>query len=129
MHGAPLFEEPQSRAFILRLTALLPLRNALLVQGLLFGAQHLQLGLPLSVTGFIWGVLYVNSGNLLVPVLICTLECAHLPRFLLGVVGQGAEHPRHSIRRVMNRQGVRAGAQHVFRWRRRCSRRSPHSCV
>lgn len=79
--GAPLFEELQSRAFILQaLTALLPLRNALLVQGLLFGAQHLQLGLvlPLSVTGFIWGVLYVNSGNLLVPVLIHALWNARI---------------------------------------------------
>ena len=29
--------------------------------------------LPLSVTGFVWGVLYVGSGNLLVPILIHAL--------------------------------------------------------
>ena len=71
--GAPLFEELQSRAFILQaLTAAMSLRSALLLQGLLFGAQHFQIGLvlPLSVTGWIWGVLYVNSKNLLVPILI-----------------------------------------------------------
>lgn len=71
--GAPLFEELQSRAFILQaLTGVMPLRNAILVQGFLFGAQHMQIGLvlPLAVTGFFWGVLYVNSGNLLVPIMI-----------------------------------------------------------
>ena len=38
-------------------------------------AQHAQVGLllPLSVTGFVWGVLYVGSGNLLVPILIHAL--------------------------------------------------------
>lgn len=79
--GAPVFEELQSRAFILQaLRAVMPLRNALLAQGLLFGAQHLQLGLvlPLSVTGFAWGVLYVYSGNLLVPVLIHALWNARI---------------------------------------------------
>ena len=79
--GAPLFEELQSRAFILQaLRAVMPLRNALLAQGLLFGAQHLQLGLvlPLSVTGFAWGVMYVYSGNLLVPVLIHALWNARI---------------------------------------------------
>ena len=52
--GAPIFEELQSRAFILQaLTALVPLRAALVLSGFLFGAQHLQIGLvlPLSVTG------------------------------------------------------------------------------
>jgi membrane protease YdiL (CAAX protease family) len=53
----------------------MPIGGALLVSGILFGAQHLQIGLllPLSVTGFFWGVLYVNSRNLLVPVFIHAL--------------------------------------------------------
>ena len=104
------------------MTAVLPLRGALVASGLLFGAQHMQvlpcvraclcaclcaymhvhvmvnaislthayicprlyiclcvctvqvgLLLPLSVTGFVWGVLYVGSGNLLVPILIHAL--------------------------------------------------------
>jgi membrane protease YdiL (CAAX protease family) len=79
--GAPLFEELQSRAFILQaLTAALPVSLALLVQGVLFGAQHMQVGLllPLSVTGYVWGALYVNSGNLLVPVLIHALWNARI---------------------------------------------------
>ena len=66
----------QSRALILQaLTAFVSLRAALVLSGILFGAQHLQIGLvlPLSVTGFFWAVLYVNSGNLLVPVLIHAL--------------------------------------------------------
>ena len=74
--GAPLYEELQSRAFLLQaMTAVLPLRGALLASGVLFGAQHMQVGLllPLSVTGFVWGVLYVGSGNLLVPILIHAL--------------------------------------------------------
>ena len=79
--GAPLFEELQSRAFILQaLTAALPISLALLVQGVLFGAQHLQIGLllPLAVTGYFWGVLYVNSANLLVPILVHALWNARI---------------------------------------------------
>ena len=47
----------------------------LVITPYLFGAQHMQVGLllPLSVTGFVWGVLYVGSGNLLVPILIHAL--------------------------------------------------------
>ena len=53
---------------------------ALLVQGVLFGAQHLQIGLllPLAVTGYFWGVLYVTSGNLLVPILVHALWNARI---------------------------------------------------
>ena len=36
-------------------------------------AVQVGLLLPLSVTGFVWGVLYVGSGNLLVPILIHAL--------------------------------------------------------
>ncbi|KAL1510529.1 hypothetical protein AB1Y20_006832 [Prymnesium parvum] len=79
--GAPIFEELQSRAFIMQaLTAVMSLRKALVVSGVLFGAQHLQIGLllPLSVTGFFWAVLYVNSQNLLVPILIHALWNARI---------------------------------------------------
>ena len=74
----------QSRAFLLQaLTAVLPLSAALVVQGVLFGAQHQQIGLllPLTVTGYFWGVMYVHSRNLLVPIFIhacaatATLPC------------------------------------------------------
>ena len=74
--GAPLFEEVQSRAFFLQaLTALVPLCLALPLMGVLFAAQHMQIGLlmPLSVTGWFWGVTYVSSGNLLVPIFIHAL--------------------------------------------------------
>ena len=41
--AAPLFEELQSRAFILQaLSSVVSVRTALLAQGFLFGAQHLQ---------------------------------------------------------------------------------------
>ena len=62
------------------MTAAMPLRAALVASGVLFGAQHFQLGLllPLSVTGFFWGVLYVYSGNLLVPILIHALWNARI---------------------------------------------------
>ena len=79
--SAPLFEELQSRAFLLQaLTAAMPLSRALAVQGVLFGAQHQQIGLqlPLTVTGYFWGVLYVNSGNLLVPILVHALWNARI---------------------------------------------------
>ena len=79
--GAPLYEEVQSRAFILQaLTAVVPLRAAVVLSGVLFGIQHLQLGLalPLSVTGAFWGALYVQSGNLLVPVLVHALWNARI---------------------------------------------------
>jgi membrane protease YdiL (CAAX protease family) len=79
--GAPLFEELQSRAFILQaLTSAMPIGGALLLSGFLFGAQHMQIGLvlPLSVTGFFWAVLYVNSRNLLVPILIHALWNARI---------------------------------------------------
>ena len=79
--GAPIFEELQSRAFILQaFTAVMPISLALIGQGLLFGAQHFQIGLllPLSVTGYFWGVLYVHSRNLLVPILIHALWNARI---------------------------------------------------
>ena len=85
--GAPIFEEYQSRAFIMQaLTAALPLSRALLISGVLFGAQHLQIGLvlPLAVTGCTWAALYIHSGNLLVPILVHALwnavSARHCPR-------------------------------------------------
>ncbi|EOD09618.1 putative abortive infection protein [Emiliania huxleyi CCMP1516] len=74
--GAPLFEEVHSRAFVMQaLTSAMPLRLALLANGALFGAQHLQAGLvlPLAAMGYFWGVLYALSGNLLVPVAVHAL--------------------------------------------------------
>ena len=57
-----------------------PLRGALVASGVLFGAQHLQAGLvlPLSVTGLFWGILYVSSGNLFVPIAVHALWNARI---------------------------------------------------
>lgn len=74
--GAPFFEEVHSRAFLMQaLTSVLPLRQAMAAGGVIFGAQHFQLGLvlPLAAMGYFWGVLYAFSGNLLVPVLVHAL--------------------------------------------------------
>lgn len=74
--GAPLFEELQGRAFMLQaLSAVARPRAALALSGLLFGAMHLQLPLvlPLAAMGWFWAVLYVQTGNLLVPVAIHAL--------------------------------------------------------
>ncbi len=79
--SAPIFEELQSRAFTMQaLTLALPLRYALAGSGLLFGAQHMQLGLvlPLWVTGWVWGAAYVWTGNLVVPILIHALWNARI---------------------------------------------------
>jgi len=79
--GAPLFEEVQSRAFMLQaISSFAPLRLAIVLSGILFGAQHMQIGLllPLSVTGAFWAVMYVHSGNLLVPILIHALWNARI---------------------------------------------------
>ena len=40
--------------------------------------MRLGLLLPLSGTGFFWGVMYVHSGNLLVPTLIHALWNARI---------------------------------------------------
>ena len=52
-----------------------PLRLALPLQAALFGMHHQALGslLPLSALGLLWGLLYVASANLLVPVLVHAL--------------------------------------------------------
>lgn len=72
---SPTFSPAALAATPQALTAWVPISAALAISGVLFGAQHLQIGLllPLSVTGYFWGVLYVNSRNLLVPILIHAL--------------------------------------------------------
>ena len=70
---APIFEEILYRGFLLpALVRFMPLRLALPVHAALFGLHHQSLRglLPLSALGLIWGMLYVASGNLLVPILV-----------------------------------------------------------
>lgn len=71
--SAPVFEELLYRGFLLpALTRFMPLRLALPLHALLFGLHHHALPslLPLTALGLVWGVLYVQSANLLVPVLV-----------------------------------------------------------
>lgn len=74
--SAPVFEEVLYRGFLLpSLCRFMPLRMALPLHALLFGLHHNALPslLPLSVLGLLWGVLYIRSGNLLVPILVHAL--------------------------------------------------------
>ena len=71
--SAPIFEEVLYRAFLLTaLSAYLPVRLAVPLQGLVFGVHHLQphAVLQLTALGSLWGVLYLRSRNLLVCVLV-----------------------------------------------------------
>lgn len=71
--SAPIFEEVLYRAFLLTaLSAYVPVQLAVPLQGLLFGAHHLEPHalLPLASLGSLWAVLYLRSRNLLVCVLI-----------------------------------------------------------
>jgi membrane protease YdiL (CAAX protease family) len=74
--SAPPFEEVLYRAFVLAsLSAYLPTALALPLQGVLFGAHHMQAKtiLPLAALGSWWGLLYLKSRNLLVPMLVHVL--------------------------------------------------------
>lgn len=71
--SAPVFEEVLYRAFLLTaLSAYLPVGLALPLQGLLFGAHHLdpRALLQLASLGSLWAAVYLCSRNLLVCVLI-----------------------------------------------------------
>lgn len=70
---APVFEEVLYRGFLLpALSRFLPLAPALLVQSAMFALHHLSARgfLPLTILGFVWSLLYVASGNLVVPMLV-----------------------------------------------------------
>lgn len=87
---APVFEEVLYRGFLLpALLRFVPLRVALPLQAALFGAHHHSLKglLPLSALGLLWGILYVSSGNLLVPILIHALWNSRI--FLSSYLGLG----------------------------------------
>lgn len=70
---APIFEELLYRGFLLpALTRFFPLSVALPLHSALFGMHHNNFRgfLPLSILGLVWALLYVLSGNLVVPILV-----------------------------------------------------------
>jgi len=72
----PVFEEVLYRGFLLpALCSVIPLKLALPLQALVFGAHHNNLRgfAPLSMLGLVWGLLYIRSANLLVPTLVHVL--------------------------------------------------------
>jgi len=74
--SAPIFEEVLYRGFLLpALTVGMRLPVAIPVSSILFAVHHLNLGgiIPLSVLGFAWAVVYTQSRNLLVTILIHAL--------------------------------------------------------
>lgn len=73
---APFWEETVYRGFLLpALAALSPVSTALPASALLFAAHHCTLtaGFPLAVLGLIWALIYIQSKNLLVTILIHAL--------------------------------------------------------
>ena len=71
--SAPWWEECVYRGFLLpALAAHTPLNFAIPASAVLFSAHHwtLSAALPLAVLGFIWALVYVQSRNLLVTILI-----------------------------------------------------------
>jgi len=74
--SAPIFEEVLYRGFLLpALSVGMRLQMAIPVSSVLFAVHHLNLGgiIPLSVLGFAWAVVYTQSRNLLVTILIHAL--------------------------------------------------------
>ena len=70
---APVFEEVLYRGFLLpALTRFFPLPVALPLHSAIFGLHHNSVNglLPLSALGLLWAILYVLSGNLVVPIVI-----------------------------------------------------------
>ncbi|MDX2271325.1 MAG: type II CAAX endopeptidase family protein [Cyanobacteriota bacterium] len=71
--SAPLFEETLFRGFVLSsLTRYLPAWGAVGLSALLFAIAHLNLAdlIPLTVLGFVLGMIYTHSRNLLAPMLL-----------------------------------------------------------
>ncbi|EKX32290.1 hypothetical protein GUITHDRAFT_121552 [Guillardia theta CCMP2712] len=74
--SAPIFEEVLYRGFLLpALAAMMPLQWAIPTSSILFAVHHLNIGgiLPLSVLGLAWAIIYTQSRNLLVTILIHAL--------------------------------------------------------
>lgn len=81
---APVFEEVLYRGFLLpALRCFLPMWAAIPASSVLFALHHLNPSslLPLTVLGFIWAVLYTQSRNLIVTILI---HCMWNSRVFLG---------------------------------------------
>jgi len=74
--SAPWWEEVLYRGFILPgLSLFFPQANAISLSALLFAAHHMNLAgmIPLTALGFLWAILYVQSQNLLVTMIIHAL--------------------------------------------------------
>eukprot|EP00180_Rhodochaete_pulchella_P004610 Plantae.Rhodophyta-Rhodochaete_pulchella.ctg8972.p1 GENE.Plantae.Rhodophyta-Rhodochaete_pulchella.ctg8972~~Plantae.Rhodophyta-Rhodochaete_pulchella.ctg8972.p1 ORF type:complete len:322 (-),score=34.68 Plantae.Rhodophyta-Rhodochaete_pulchella.ctg8972:803-1768(-) len=86
--SAPVFEEVLYRGFLLpALTAFLPLWVAIPVSSVLFAIHHLNLSgvLPLTVLGLAWAIIYTQSRNLLVTILIHAMWNSRV--FLVSLLG------------------------------------------
>lgn len=76
----PLWEEFLYRGFLLSaLLHLMPIKRALPLHALIFALVHRDPTViaPLTVLAFLWGWLYMVSGNLLVPILTHALWNSH----------------------------------------------------
>uniref|UniRef100_A0A7S1XHH8 CAAX prenyl protease 2/Lysostaphin resistance protein A-like domain-containing protein n=1 Tax=Compsopogon caeruleus TaxID=31354 RepID=A0A7S1XHH8_9RHOD len=86
--SAPIFEEVLYRGFLLpALTAFFPLSLAIPVSSVLFAIHHLNLSgvLPLSVLGLAWAIIYTQSRNLVVTILIHAMWNSRV--FLVSLLG------------------------------------------
>lgn len=71
--SAPWWEEVLYRGFLLpALYLFYPPDVATMVSAVIFAAHHMSMSgmIPLTTLGYLWAVLYLLSGNLLVPILI-----------------------------------------------------------
>lgn len=87
---APVFEEVVYRGYLLpALTCFLPLTKAIPVSAVLFAVNHLNPTsmLPLTMLGFVWAILYVQSKNLTVTILIHAMWNSRV--FLASLLGLG----------------------------------------
>lgn len=89
--SAPVFEEVLYRGFLLpALACFLPMWAAIPASSVLFALHHLNPTgvLPLTVLGLIWAVLYTQSRNLTVPILIHAMWNSRV--FLGSLLGLGS---------------------------------------